>query len=302
MDILTDEMIKANKEEFIKILKAALEKREGADVEGLLNKLESSDFYIAPASTKYHAAYKGGLVDHSLNVYYNMMSLAKNKHLLAIHEKAIILDENGNPTEDYEDKIVEGEIEADSIAIVALLHDFIKMNYYKIDYRNKKVYCESGSKHDDLLSLTQHELYVGTHGAEDFLHLVVLVLVHHDVGLGLGGLACHSHIGDDGQLGETGHVFVSLDLVSEELQEEQHESGKQEADNEDDGDDHRGLGSHAARGLGILHNLTLVGGRCQGDGVLLTFLEQHQVEARPHLLLATDLGQHTLLFGSGRNL
>ena len=149
MDILTDEMIKANKEEFIKILKAALEKREGADVEGLLNKLESSDFYIAPASTKYHAAYKGGLVDHSLNVYYNMMSLAKNKHLLAIHEKAIILDENGNPTENYEDKIVEGEIEADSIAIVALLHDFSKMNYYKIDYRNKKVYCESGSKHDE---------------------------------------------------------------------------------------------------------------------------------------------------------
>ena len=49
----------------------------------------------------------------------------------------------------YEDRIVEGEIEADSIAVVALLHDLSKMNYYKIDYRNKKVYCESGSKHDN---------------------------------------------------------------------------------------------------------------------------------------------------------
>ena len=146
---LTDEMIQANKEEFIKILKPAVEHREGANVDGLLKKLESSDFYTAPASTRYHASYKGGLVDHCLNVYHNMMSLAKNKHLLAIHEKAIILDENGNPTEDYEDKIVEGEIEADSIAIVALLHDFSKMNFYKTEYRNKKVYCESGSKHDE---------------------------------------------------------------------------------------------------------------------------------------------------------
>lgn len=148
-NFLTDDTIKANKEEFINILKSALEHREGANIDGLFSKLESSDFYTAPASTKYHGSYKGGLVDHSLNVYYNMMSIAKNKHLLAIHEKAIILDENGNPTEDYEDKIVEGEIEADSIAIVALLHDFSKMNYYKIDYHNKKVYCESGSKHDE---------------------------------------------------------------------------------------------------------------------------------------------------------
>ena len=86
-NFLTDDTIKANKEEFINILKPALEHREGANIDGLFNKLESSDFYIAPASTKYHGSYKGGLVDHSLNVYYNMMSIAKNKHLLAIHEK-----------------------------------------------------------------------------------------------------------------------------------------------------------------------------------------------------------------------
>ena len=149
MITLTDEMINANKEEFINILKPALERREGANVEGLIKKLESSDFFVAPASTRYHASYKGGLIDHCLNVYHNMMSIAKSKHLLAIHEKAIVLDGNGNPTDNYEDKIVEGEIEADSIAIVALLHDFSKMNYYKIDYRNKKVYCESGSKKDE---------------------------------------------------------------------------------------------------------------------------------------------------------
>ena len=149
MITLTDEMINSNKEEFINILKPALERREGANVEGIIKKLESSDFFVAPASTRYHASYKGGLVDHCLNVYHNMMSIAKNKHLLAIHELQPVLDEEGNPTTEMKDVILEGEIEADSIAIIALLHDFSKMNYYKIDYRNKKVYCESGSKKDE---------------------------------------------------------------------------------------------------------------------------------------------------------
>lgn len=147
---LTDEMIQKNKEIFLDILEHALISREGANKEGLFKKLESSDFFVAPASTRYHGSYKGGLVDHSLNVYYNMMSIARSKHLLAIHEKVAILDENGNPYPDkFDDKIIEGEIEADSIAIVSLLHDLSKMNYYKIDYHNKKVYCESGSKHDE---------------------------------------------------------------------------------------------------------------------------------------------------------
>ena len=43
--------------------------REGADklLEYLLSK--SSDFFIAPASTRFHGSYEGGLVEHSLNVY-----------------------------------------------------------------------------------------------------------------------------------------------------------------------------------------------------------------------------------------
>ena len=132
------------------ILTKALFHRPGSKIEELTKKLESSDFFTAPASTKYHACYKGGLVDHSLNVYYNMMSLARNKHLLALYEYVPAeLDENNNVIKEAYNKKIEGSIEADSIAIVALLHDFSKMNYYKMDYRNKKVYCESGSKHDN---------------------------------------------------------------------------------------------------------------------------------------------------------
>ena len=41
--------------------------REGADK--LLAFLESSDFFAAPASTRYHGNHEGGLCRHSLNVY-----------------------------------------------------------------------------------------------------------------------------------------------------------------------------------------------------------------------------------------
>ena len=139
---LTKEELQSNKETFLSILKTALATRPGARVEELVNKLESSDFFYAPASTRYHGAYVGGLCDHCLNVYHNAISIAKNKHLLAVHDTST--DENGNSV----DVIVESGIEESSIAIVTLLHDFSKMNYYRLENRNKKVYCKGGSKHD----------------------------------------------------------------------------------------------------------------------------------------------------------
>ncbi len=48
--------------------------REG--VEGLLEYIEKSDFYDAPASTRYHGAKSGALAEHSLNVYECMEKLA----------------------------------------------------------------------------------------------------------------------------------------------------------------------------------------------------------------------------------
>ena len=56
------------KERFLEIYKKNI-KREGADK--LLEYLESpaSDFFTAPASSKFHSAYEGGLCEHSINVY-----------------------------------------------------------------------------------------------------------------------------------------------------------------------------------------------------------------------------------------
>ena len=59
------------KDKFIQIYKENI-KREGADK--LLEYLEKSDFFVAPASTKFHGSYEGGLLKHSLNVYERLVS------------------------------------------------------------------------------------------------------------------------------------------------------------------------------------------------------------------------------------
>lgn len=84
-------------------------KREGSDV--LLDYLKKSDFFIAPASSKYHNNCEGGLVDHSINVYESLKNL--------------------------NDKLELG-FNDESIAVVGLLHDVCKIDFYKIEYRNRK--------------------------------------------------------------------------------------------------------------------------------------------------------------------
>ena len=74
----------------------------------LLDWMLKTDFFTAPASSKFHSAYEGGLCDHSLNVY-NVMIDRYN---------------DGKPDE--------------SFAIVALLHDLCKAQFYKLGSRNVK--------------------------------------------------------------------------------------------------------------------------------------------------------------------
>ena len=102
------------REEFIKIYKDNI-KREGA--ENLLDYLQNTDFFTAPASTKFHSSFKGGLLEHSINTYHRFKKLVK-------HEFG----------DNYLDKISE-----ESIAIISLLHDVCKTNTYKEELRNVKV-------------------------------------------------------------------------------------------------------------------------------------------------------------------
>lgn len=136
----------ANKNEFIGLIKTYIT-RDGARVDDLIDKLEKSDFFAAPASTKYHMSVAGGLCQHSLNVYHNLVNLVDEKN--------------------FEDKISK-----ESIAIVALLHDLSKMNYYKKDVRNKKVYSEDGSKKDAMgnFDWVAEPIYVTIDAEERFIY------------------------------------------------------------------------------------------------------------------------------------
>ena len=108
--------LNALKDKFVAIYKENIT-RPGANrlLEYLLS--DSSDFFTAPASTRYHGAYEGGLCEHSINVYECMKSYL---------ERERVKDQYGL---EYSDE---------SIAIVALLHDLCKVNLYRTSYRNAK--------------------------------------------------------------------------------------------------------------------------------------------------------------------
>ena len=111
---MSNEPKATDKEEFIRIYKENIT-REGSDK--LLEFLEKSDFFTAPASTRYHGAYEGGLLRHSLNVYECLTEyLARERVQQKYGLKA----------------------SAESAAIVALLHDICKVNFYTISTRNVK--------------------------------------------------------------------------------------------------------------------------------------------------------------------
>lgn len=96
------------KEEFLNAY--SLIQRPGADK--LLAWMETTDFFTAPASTRFHGDHEGGLLEHSLNVYIRLQA------------------------EVYADGVeVAGP---GTISVCALLHDLCKANFYKVSQRNVK--------------------------------------------------------------------------------------------------------------------------------------------------------------------
>ncbi len=95
------------KEEFEEIYKTKITRAGSAE---LLEWLKTTDFFTAPASTKFHCACLGGLVQHSVSVYRVMM------------EKHFAVDTDSE----------------ESFAICGLLHDVCKAQFYKESTRNVK--------------------------------------------------------------------------------------------------------------------------------------------------------------------
>jgi hypothetical protein len=101
------------KEEFIRLFTENIQ-REGADK--LLEFLKRSDFFTAPASTRFHSAHEGGLVEHTVKSYYRFVQ---------------------NLQTEYDDEWEE-RVSPETAAVIALLHDICKVNYYKEEMRNVK--------------------------------------------------------------------------------------------------------------------------------------------------------------------
>lgn len=97
-----------NKETFLTLCRENI-KRDGID--SLIEWLENSDFFTAPASTRFHGNYAGGLCEHSLNVHRELTRLNDVYNLGYSNE---------------------------TITIVSLFHDLCKVNYYKRGTRNIK--------------------------------------------------------------------------------------------------------------------------------------------------------------------
>lgn len=104
------------KKEFVAIFKEHIH-RDGADklLEYLMS--ERSDFFTAPASTKFHGDYNMGLVTHSVNVYHCLKDYLARARCLSEYNM------------NYSDE---------TIALVALLHDVCKINCYHKYLRNVK--------------------------------------------------------------------------------------------------------------------------------------------------------------------
>ncbi len=90
-----------------------LQRVNRSGIDDLIKFIKKTDFFKAPASTRFHGSREGGLVEHSLKVY----EILKHK---------------------VENCIEKIEVSEETIILVALLHDICKANFYKVDYRNAK--------------------------------------------------------------------------------------------------------------------------------------------------------------------
>ncbi|NFV47553.1 HD domain-containing protein [Clostridium botulinum] len=96
-----------NKEKIIELLKST----ERPGIEIIIQYLNETDFFVAPASTKYHGNFDGGLAEHSLNVY----NLFKKKN-----------------------EQFDLGLSSDTLIITSILHDICKVNFYKKQPRWRK--------------------------------------------------------------------------------------------------------------------------------------------------------------------
>ncbi|MCR4735808.1 MAG: hypothetical protein K5829_12485 [Treponema sp.] len=96
--------------------------KDASESAALMDWLDESDFWTAPASTKFHGNFKGGLSLHTLMVIRQCLAFAKP-----------VLENYYNSPEGKK-----YEVYAKDIFLAALCHDFCKTDFYGTEYRNTK--------------------------------------------------------------------------------------------------------------------------------------------------------------------
>ena len=170
-----------NVELFEALLKTVELERQGMGE--LLEFIRKSDFYVAPASTRYHLAEEGGLLQHSLDVYFALLAEKENHYW-----KEALKD-----------------VPMGSLLVVSLLHDLCKVNTYSkredgkgydfvnplpIGHGSKSVAlilrCGFSLTNDEMIAITHH---MGAYGLSDYRELMeaykqtplALALCHADM-------------------------------------------------------------------------------------------------------------------------
>ena len=127
--------IQKNKQAFISIAKENIS-RPGIDK--LLAYLDSTDFFTAPCSTKFHLNVKGGLCEHSLNVYKALLDIYSTYLIKdnALPDSTCVLayDEVLPKANNVDDRSI-----IETLTIISLFHDLCKANYYKQEMKSVKV-------------------------------------------------------------------------------------------------------------------------------------------------------------------
>ena len=119
-EIMDKEKIEQNKAEFLNLIDS-IGRLSKEDVEYIKSYIVNTDFFFAPASARYKGSYPGGLCEHSLNVYYNLVRLYET----------FAFDIDGG--------------DFDSLKIVALFHDIGKIRTFRQEMKSKKVYDSNGN-------------------------------------------------------------------------------------------------------------------------------------------------------------
>lgn len=126
-----------DRERFEKLMQT-ISDRPGFD--RLMNYIRKSDFYTAPASTRFHLSCEGGLLQHSLNVYDALTGRLEKQQDGEYHYMVA-----GKSVASFSQG---------TLVVTALLHDICKTNFYTVEYRNKKCMATKDPRETPVAGLT----------------------------------------------------------------------------------------------------------------------------------------------------